>query len=71
MKKAKRLLKRVAKELVEGKDILKKEKKKFKKAKNPLAKKNKKRAMKVIEQAVESLEEHKALLKKDFVPSKH
>jgi len=27
--------------------------------------------MKVIEQAVESLEEHKALLKKDFVPSKH
>jgi len=62
MKKDK-LLTRVSAELVEGREILIHEKKQIKKAKDPLLRENKKRAVKVIEKAVESLEEHRALLK--------
>jgi len=63
MKKAKKLLKTISLELVEGKDVLRAEKKKLKRTKTPLKKENKKRAIKVIKKAVESLEDHRKVLK--------
>jgi hypothetical protein len=62
---SRKLLPRVTLELVEGKDILKQEKKKMKKAKDRVRKKNLKREIKIIEKAVDSLEEHRKLLKSD------
>ena len=68
MKKAKKLLKRISVELREGKEVLRAEKKKLKRAKNPLKKENKKRAIKVLKKAVENLEDHREFLKTDLCP---
>ena len=68
MKKAKKLLKTISLELVEGKDVLRAEKKKLKRTKTPLKKENKKRAIKVLKKAVENLEDHRELLKTDLCP---
>jgi hypothetical protein len=62
---SRKLLPRVTLELVEGRDILKQEKKKIKKAKDPVRKKNLKREVKIIEKAVDSLKEHRKILKSD------
>jgi hypothetical protein len=53
----------VAAELAEGEKLLKQEKKKLKKAENQLAKNNKKRVVRVMEAAVEALEDQKAIIK--------
>jgi len=61
--KTKKILAHVTEELIEGKKIVKKEKKRLKMARGKLAKNNEKRALKVVKDAVDNLEDHRELLK--------
>jgi hypothetical protein len=63
MKRAKDLLTQVTMELVEGEESLREAKKRLKKAKSPLEKENKKLVLKTIRKGVQSLGQHRALLK--------
>jgi hypothetical protein len=68
MKKPEKLLIKTTLELVEGKELLKAKKRILKKAKDPLAKANAKRVLKTIEMAVESIADHRELLKAQTAP---
>jgi hypothetical protein len=69
---AKKLLPKVTVELVDARDIIKEEKTKLKKAKDPLEKENRKRALDIIRKAAEGLEEHREILKAQISsPLKH
>jgi hypothetical protein len=63
---AKKLLPKVTVELVEAKDIIKEEKKKLKKVKDPLEKKNRKRALDIIKKAAVGLKDHREILKAEI-----
>jgi hypothetical protein len=58
---------RVEAELAEGEKLVKREKKELKKAKGKLAKDNKRRALRVMEKAVDALARQKSLIE-DGVP---
>jgi hypothetical protein len=62
-KKAKELLTRTAVELVAGKELLREKKKKIKKAKDPLAVANTKHEIATVALAIESIKDHRELLK--------
>lgn len=61
------LLLETAVELAEGEELLAEEKAK-KKAKSKLARKNAERAVELIEKTVESIEQHRKLLKREDAP---
>jgi hypothetical protein len=61
------LLLETAVELAEGEELLAEEKAK-KKAKSKLARKNAERAVELIEKTVESIEQHRKLLKREEAP---
>jgi hypothetical protein len=65
-KKAKELLTRTAVELVTGKELLREKKKKMKKAKDPLAVANTKREIETVALALESIKDHRELLKQEI-----
>ena len=65
-KKPKELLTRTAVELVAGKELLREKKKKMKKAKDPLAVANTKREIETVVLAIESIKDHRELLKQEI-----
>jgi len=65
-----KLLQDTAIELVEGEALLAEKKKARKKAKSKLARKNAARSEEIIEAAVESIEDHRELLKRAAVVQK-
>ena len=62
------LLRETAVELAEGEELLAEKKKARKKAKSKLARKNAERSVDLINKAVESIEHHLTLLKRDDAP---
>ena len=62
------LLLETAVELAEGEELLAEKKKAKKKAKSKLARKNAERAVELIEKTVESIEQHRKLLKREDAP---
>jgi len=66
MKRAKALLKRTAIELMTGKELIRKRKKKLKKAKDPLIVRNTKLELEAIQKAVDGIQDHRKLLKDEL-----
>jgi len=62
MKPRKQSVARVEAALAEGEKLVKREKKELKRAKGKLAKENKKRALRVMEKAVDALAQQKSLI---------
>jgi len=62
-KRAKALLKRTAIELMTGKELIRKRKKKLKKAKDPLIVRNTKLELETVQKAVDGIQDHRKLLK--------
>ena len=62
MKSRKQSVARVEAALAEGEKLVKREKKELKRAKGKLAKENKKRALRVMEKAVDALAQQKSLI---------
>jgi hypothetical protein len=62
------LLRETAVELAEGEELLAEKKKARKKAKSKLARKNAERTVELIEKTVESIEQHRKLLKREDAP---
>ena len=67
MTSRKQIVARVEAALAEGEKLVKREKKELKRAKGKLAKDNKKRALRVMEKAVDALAKQKGLIE-DGVP---
>ena len=67
MTSRKQIVARVEAALADGEKLVKREKKELKRAKGKLAKDNKKRALRVMEKAVDALAEQKSLIE-DGVP---
>jgi Cu2+-containing amine oxidase len=62
----KTLLQRTAIQIVAGKELLHETKKRLKKAKDPLAAANIKRELEIVANAVDSIKDHRKLLKQEL-----